>query len=287
MRVKIVTFLTIVVLLACVVMCQWQFQGEEREDPLGRELLYLPTPEALRLLSLGNQGLMADILFLWSIQYSTQFQPTEKILYLETMFELITNLDPLYFDAYRIGAMFMINEISVDKDKRKSKAKALYDKGIAADPTNWRLASLAAWDFKITFGDDELAAKYMGIAASQPTAPPLIKRVHARWCDKGKLWTLADSFRYWQKLVAEADNENDLFAARSNLYDVVVQIDRQRIEPLLQRYKKHTGSCASSWHELVAAGLIAAPPVDYFGDEYGLDAEKCALYPFKRVTKHR
>ena len=89
----------VVALLAVAVTSELRMSRIPREDPLGRQLLYLPSPEMLKLLSLGNPGLAADVLYLWSIQYYSKFRPHERFLYLETVYNLITDLDPLGRDV--------------------------------------------------------------------------------------------------------------------------------------------------------------------------------------------
>ena len=65
-------------LLAIAVAAEVGLGKVPEQDPLGRELLYLPSPEMLRMMSLGNPGLAADVLYLWSIQYYSLFQPNER-----------------------------------------------------------------------------------------------------------------------------------------------------------------------------------------------------------------
>ena len=99
MKRRFVSLSIVVLLLAGAVLCAVKLEGIPREDPLGRNLLYLPSPEMLKILSLGNPELVADILYIWSIQYYSGFRPQERFLYLETVYDLITELDPLFFDA--------------------------------------------------------------------------------------------------------------------------------------------------------------------------------------------
>jgi len=49
----------IAVLLGVVVLSEVRLGKITREDPLGRELLYLPSPEMLKIMSLGNPGLVS------------------------------------------------------------------------------------------------------------------------------------------------------------------------------------------------------------------------------------
>ena len=67
----------IAILIGVVVIAEVRLGKITREDPLGRELLYLPSPEMLKIMSLGNPGLVADVLYLWSIQYYSFYQPRE------------------------------------------------------------------------------------------------------------------------------------------------------------------------------------------------------------------
>jgi hypothetical protein len=52
-------------LLATAVTTEMRLRQLPRQDPLGRELLYLPSYEVLKVVSLGNPGLMADLVYLW------------------------------------------------------------------------------------------------------------------------------------------------------------------------------------------------------------------------------
>ena len=112
------TLLVIALLLAGTIVAERALQRVERPDPLGRKLLYLPSSEMLQLVSLGNRGLVADLFYLWSIQYYSKYQLHERFLYLETIYNLITDLDPLYHDAYRIGAL-IIQLPTTDEDANK------------------------------------------------------------------------------------------------------------------------------------------------------------------------
>jgi len=93
---RFISLVIVVVLLGVAVGAEVELGRIPKEDPLGRELLYLPSPEMLKIMSLGNPGLVADILYLWSIQYYSMFRPNERFLYLGTVYNLITDLDPLY-----------------------------------------------------------------------------------------------------------------------------------------------------------------------------------------------
>jgi hypothetical protein len=252
------------------------------EDPLGRELLYLPSPEMLKLMSLGNPGLAADVLYLWSIQYYSLFKPHERFLYLETIYNLITDLDPLYVDAYRIGALIMQIQTGGDQEELEGAVRRLFEKGLRNLPESWELAEAAAWDFFMRFRDRETALHFAEIAARHPEAPARIKRMVGVWRDKESAWSLEDSIAYWRRAVEDAEDEWDRVMCMNQLYDAVAARDREMLEPLLAAFTAHYGFCPSSWEDVVRAGGLREVPRDAFGDPYGIGAESCGLVAYKK-----
>jgi len=282
-RRRLATLAAVLALGSIAVVCGQRLEAIPRTDVLGKQLLYLPSPEILRLASLGNRGLMADLLYVWSIQYYSQFKLTEKFLYLETVFELVTDLDPQYFDAYRVGAMIMSLQRYGDPAQHKAAIVRLYEKGLAAMPDSWELAEVAAWDAHLVLNDRELAVRWIGMAAERPGAPPDVKRVYGRWRDDIHGWTIEDSIAYWEEVVAEATRKPDINLATSHLYDSYVTLHRRRLDPLLASVRQRTGRCPGSWQEVVEQGLLAEAPLDYLGNPYGIDPDSCTLLARKRI----
>ena len=280
---RIISLVIIAALLGVAVGSEVELGRISREDPLGRELLYLPSPEMLKIMSLGNSGLVADILYLWSIQYYSMFRPHERFLYLETIYNLITDLDPLYFDAYRIGALIMQIQTSGDQVQLKETVRRLFDKGLENLPESWQLAEAAAWDLFMHFHDQEAALHYAEIAAVHPGAPARINRMVGVWRDKEHAWTIDDSIEYWRRAVNDAEDEYDRTMSVSHLYDAVTAKDRGVLEAVLAYYSERYGSCARSWEELIAAGLIGEVPLDLMGNPYGIDSSACTIVAFKKI----
>jgi hypothetical protein len=280
---KLLTGAVVAGLLATVLVCGHALQAIPRPNPLGKRLLYLPTPEMLRIASLGNEGLMADLLYVWAIQYYSQFDFREKFLYLETVFDLITDLDPRYFDAYRIGALIMSLQKYGDPAEHKAAIVRLYEKGLKNLPDSWELAEVAAWDAHLVLNDQKLAVRWIGMAAERPGALPSIKRVYGRWRDDIHGWTIDDSIQYWTEVLAEAKRKPDVNLALSHLYDSYVTRDRGILDPLLAAYRARTGRCPDSWQPLVDEGKLPTAPLDHLGNPYTIDPETCTLVAHKRI----
>lgn len=270
-------------LLAVAVASEHQLGKIPREDPLGKDLLFLPSPEMFKILSVGNQNLMADILYLWSIQYYSGFKPSERFLYLGTVYNLITDLDPRYFDAYRIGALIMQIQTGGNQKDLQAEVQRLFDKGLRNLPESWELAEAAAWDMYMRFKDRKAALHYAEIAAQRPDAPPRIKRMVGVWHDAESSWTVDDSIAYWRRALDEATDPTDRKVCMSKLYDAVVAKDREELEPLLSSFRDRYGRCAGSWSEMMRSGLVSQEPLDLFGNPYGIDSDRCALVALKRI----
>lgn len=273
----------VALLLAGSIATEHRLRSLPRADPLGKELLYLPTPDVLRLLSLGNDGLMADALYVWAIQYYSQFGPREKFLYLERVFDLITDLDPRYFDAYRMGALIMLVEAPGDREEKQRAVTRLFDKGIAAMPDEWQLAETAAWDCYLGFRDTSLAVRYAEIAVRHPGANHRIRRALGVWKDREDRWDVEDSIAYWREALAEATTPGEEFLTRSHLYDVIVARDREILDPLLKGHRERFGECPGRWEDLILTGRLFEVPRDYAGNPYEIDRAACTLVANKKI----
>lgn len=283
MKRKFIALVVVAMLLGVAVGAEIQLGKIPSQDPLGKDLLFLPSPEMVKILSLGNSGLAADIFYLWSIQYYSLFRPSERFLYLSPVYNLITDLDPLYFDAYRIGALIMQIQTGGDQVELERAVRQLFDKGIRNLPESWELAEAAAWDMHMRFQNREAALHYAEIAVERTGAPARIKRMVGVWRDGGNRWTVDDSIIYWRQAVEDAVDAYDRKMCMSKLYDAVVLKDREVLDPRLGAYAAGTGSCADSWDELIRVGLLERVPLDLSGNPYGIDSEGCLLVPLKKI----
>jgi len=282
-RRAVISVVIIAVLLACAAGVEYAQGRIPREDPLGLRLLYLPTAEYLEMLSLGNKGFLADYLYIWAIQYYAQFKANDRFLYLDKMFNLITDIDPLYRDPYRIGAVIMLMEAERDPQSRKKSVFKLLEKGMAAIPDDYALAEEAAWKARIFFKDDNLAAHYAAIATARPNAPHWTKRFYGHL--KSGSWTNAQSIAYWEGVLAEAETDYQRMVSLNHLYDLKVKRDREILNPLLKQFADRFGRCPESWEQLTAAGVLQSAPLDPAGNEYGIDSENCEIVAQKEIRK--
>jgi hypothetical protein len=263
--------LSVVLLLAAGAGLELGMSAIPREDPLGRHLLYMPTAEYLKILSMGNEGLMADYLYLWAIQYYSQFKPNEQYFYLDKIFNQITDLDPHFKDAYLIGAVMMLIERERDPEARKESVLALLEKGIKANPEDSSLAEEAAWKCYIFFKDREKAEAFIRVALSRPNVSHRARRFLGRLLEER--WTLKESIDYWQQVLDEAGSDFQKSVSRNSLYDLLVARDRQVFEPYLKAFKIIRGRPAVGWRELIEMFRLPEALKDPVGVEYKIDRD--------------
>jgi hypothetical protein len=103
------------------------------------------------------------------------------------------------------------------------------------------------------------------------------------WREKEHAWTIDDSIEYWRRAVNDAEDEYDRTMSVSHLYDAVTGKDRGALEVVLAYYSERHGSCAQSWEELIAAGVIGEVPLDLMGNPYGIDSSACTIVAFKKI----
>ena len=267
--------LVVAVLLTGAVAAERALQRVERPDPLGRTLLYLPSAEMLRLTSLGNAGLVADVLYLWSIQYYAQYGINDRFLYLETVYDLITDLDPLYHDAYRVGAL-IIQLPNTDEEVHKKAVVHLFDKALRNMPQNHEIAEAAAWDMYIRYRDMANALRYLKVAAAIPGSPHRLKRFLAAWSEDEEEWSFSNAISYWIEVRETAKTDYDRAVCEKQIYRLVASRDEELLNPLLGDWVARQGRCPESWEPLVEAGWLDRAPVDYFGQSYRILPESCS-----------
>lgn len=271
-----VVLLAVVVLLAATVGAERALQKVEREDPLGREVLFLPSATMLRFASLGNAGLVADAVYLWSIQYYSQYHPRERYLYLEPVFDLVTDLDPLYHDAYRVGALIM-QLPTTDEQAHKGAVIRLFEKALRNMPLNYEIAEAAGWDLFIRYGDRVEGIRFLNAAVVMPDAPHRIRRFLTRWSEDEEGWSFAAALSYWLEVRDQAETEYDRRVCDKQIYRLIALRDKELLNPVLSQWKLRSGRCPESWQEVVDSGFLRSTPMDHFGRPYRILEDSCTV----------
>lgn len=228
-------------------------------------LLYLPNGKHLKVMSLGHESLLADAVYLWAIQYYSNYERAERYRYVDHVFrEVITELDPQYVDAYWLGAMILILEA-----REVEAGLLLLDKGIENNPGEWILPYLAAWESH-NAGLPERAERYFEQAARVPGAPTVVRRMRAGM--RGKAGDVSGAMQLWLEIIDDPKSDTRSVAiARRQVRELAGKRDIALLNEAIERFRIENGRSPVNLEELRSRAYIDAVPRDPSGQPYRYD----------------
>jgi tetratricopeptide (TPR) repeat protein len=259
--------LIFVLLMLGVGVLQYKYDSHRGYFSEQNVFVTLPSGKTLKILSFGFQNLVADMLFIWSIQFYSTYYLTNMYQYIEHVFNTITDLNPRYKEPYIVGSWIMALEVGDIK-----MAMRLLRKGSANMPEEF------IFDYELGFyayknlKDYELAEKFFSRAASRPGAPSHIIRKQAH------MVYMKDDLRYayqlWMDIYNRAKDQLEVNVAKAHLGQIKFEMDKkfldQRIALFKQKYKRFPYELT----ELKKAGLVKEIPRDFYGSKYIYYPEK-------------
>ena len=237
-------------------------------DAAGRgtkDLLYMPNGKYLKAISLGHAPLIADFVYLWAIQYYSDYTQADRYRYVEHVFgDVIAELDPGYIDPYWLGALILTTE-----GKDEEAGLRLLDRGFEKNPSAWILPFFAGWECE-RFGQFDRAAAYFDRAAMAPGAPLDLFRLKAGMT--ARTGNLREAISRWQDVLGDPRNNDEARAiAARQIRTLTVRADVQDLDAAIATYRARNGRPPHSLGELVRSGIVTALPADPDGNAYAYD----------------
>ncbi|HXE74147.1 MAG TPA: tetratricopeptide repeat protein [Candidatus Xenobia bacterium] len=266
-----------------------QQQVDASLGPLQQEVdeLYLPSPEWVKRLSLGYDGLLACVYWTRAVQHYGRHRleaweggrPSYALLY--SLLDITTTLDPELLLAYRFGAIFL-TEPPPGGPGRPDLAVKLLEKGIAANPDYWRFW----YDLGFVYyraGDYQKSSEAFHTGAERPGALPWMRVMAAKVLAEGG--DREKSRALWWEVYHSTDDKAIQTSALNHLAGLKVDEDVEQLQKLLKRYEEQTGQPARTWQELIQAGLLRGVPLDPEGYPYRLMPDgSIRLRPKSRIV---
>ena len=234
-----------------------------------QEVLYISSPKALKRLSLGYDGLMADIYWTRAVQYFGGHHSTgnENYNLLAPLLNITTYLDPHLLVAYEFGANFLAppppNGAGLPHE-----AIQLVERGIRANPDKWKLYYNLGFIYYLELRDYKKAAEAFEQGSHLPDAHPAVRILAANMAQHAG--NIEMSRMLWATTLETTPNKqiklNALAHLRALQTEAEITILGQRIDIFHQR----TGRFPVSFAELKSAGLLAGIPVDPNGRPFKL-----------------
>ena len=230
-----------------------RLQEMEKTRGAAHHLLYLPNGKYLRLVSLGNAPLLADLIYLWSIQYYGNFQIADRYTYVDHVYtNVITDLDPRYFDPYWIGSLIL----SVESHDLEH-ALGLLDKGFAKNPDQWIFPYLAGWECASAKQYDR-AIVYFRKVAAVPSAPPDIGRLVAGMYQREG--NTATALAEWTRIGQQTKDPAIRKVAENRIRALTTDQSLAELRAAIDRYRTQYGRPPARLGDLVREKILARLP---------------------------
>ncbi|NOR14916.1 MAG: hypothetical protein GQ544_04365 [Candidatus Aminicenantes bacterium] len=237
-----------------------------RAEVPGASILYVPSGKFLQYASFGNSSLMADLIYLWSIQYFSNTQVLDRADHLEHVYSIISELDPKYLDPYQIGALIAISEA-----KDLGKALRILELGWEKNPDQWILPLEAGHYAEFLLKDYDLARKYYLIAMKIEGVPDFVERKVA--ASTYELGDYKAALQHWLEIYEGTDDQRIKSIANNHIYRTKAALDIETLGKALQIYKERFRTLPRDLKQLVTAGILPALPQDLDGEEYAYDPQ--------------
>jgi len=255
----------VLVAVSCAAAARERLVGLDAASRGSKELLYLPNGKYLKAMSLGHAPLVADLMYLWAIQYYSDYDRADRYRYVEHVFgDVVAELDPRYLDPYWLGALIMTSEANdLDSGLR------LLDEGFRKNPDQWILPYLAGWECDHA-GRYDRAAGYFDRAAKAPGAPASLLRLEAGMTARSG--DLRGAISRWRQVLDDARNDEEARAiARRQLRALTVRADLADLGAALDAFARREGRRPRNLDDLVRDGFLQRLPLDPDGHPYAFD----------------
>jgi tetratricopeptide (TPR) repeat protein len=237
------------------------------------DVLFVSSPKAVKRMSLGYDGLLADIYWTRAVQYfgSHHVVAAKNYNLLSPLLEITTALDPKLIVAYQFGANFLAPK-PPDGAGQPDKAVALVEYGIRNNPDNWKLYyELGFIYYYMKPTEYAKAAEAFERGTKVPNAHPFLRLLAAQMAQHaGEIET---SRMLWQGAYATTQDELIRQNAVEHLKALQVDEDVTHLEEVVANYRQQTGKLPTSMSDLERAGLLRETPRDPTGRPYKLMAD--------------
>jgi tetratricopeptide (TPR) repeat protein len=233
------------------------------------DVLYISSPQLIKRLSLGYDGLMADIYWTRAVQYFGARHAARASQYrqLAPLLTITTALDPHLTVAYEFGANFLSPQPPGGAGTPDQAVK-LVEFGIQNNPDNWRLYYDLGFIYYMDMKDYPRAAEAFERGSKVPNAHPFLKILAAQMAQHAGDTQMARAL--WTTTLQTAQEKQIKINAIAHLRALQVADDVRALEELVTRYLQASGKNPTSLSDLVSAHLLRGIPVDPTGRPYKL-----------------
>jgi len=266
------TVIASTVLVCSVASAALLIRGIDRARPAApiQQMLYISSPKLLKRLSLGYEGLLANVYWTRTVQYfgSTHSLGGGNYKLLWPLLNLTTQLDPHLIPAYEFGETFLVAKPPQGAGDPE-KAAELVRFGIQNNPGDWHLY----YDLAFIYYDEKdyrNAAQAFLRGSQMPDAHPFLKIMAAQMAQHGG--DLETARMMWNATYETSHDKMIQANAVAHLRAIQVDDDVNALEQVVQKYRQRFGRFPQTFSEMVSAGVIRSIPLDPLRHPYRLES---------------
>ena len=265
-KVTIIATFTLIVSLALSVASAQAIERLRGEATL-QEVLYIPSANTLKHLSLGYRGLLANIYWTRVVQYfgGKHHRRSKQFQLLNPLLQITTTLDPKLIVAYEFGSIFLAQQPPEGAGDPQAAAE-LVRKGIEQNPDNWRLYYSLGFIYWQELHDAKAASEAFLKGSQIPGAQVWMKVMAAALAQHADEHETARML--WTNIYQNSDDKLIRANAVKRLAALRVDEEVTFLQGYIERYRQQFGRYPSSLSELQTAGWVRRIPVDPLGYPY-------------------
>lgn len=261
----------IVILVLVLISIPFQNKIDEAQGKFRsiEDSLYISS-SMLDKISIGYQEILADIYWLRALQYfggKNIDDQNPEVLY--HYFDIITDLDPKFINAYRYGGAFLAEPPPYGLGDLELGTK-LFDKGRENNPENFRLPLEEAFLYYLYPKDYAKAAELFEEAGSKPklsgmrkaTIEGMAAAAHAQGGDRDT------SRKIWEVIYETNPSEGRRNFALRNLIEIQTMDIEDNLTLALNEYRKRFNKFPEGVQEIADTGIIKVMPASPLEGEF-------------------
>ena len=235
------------------------------------EVLYVSSPKLLKQMSLGYDGLLADIYWTRAVQYFGRRHNADELGYrlLGPILKITSVLDPHLRITYEYGSIFLAQKAPNGAGDPHG-AVELVKYGIQQNPDAWHLYYTLGFIYGIELRDYQAAAKAFEEGARIPGAYFWMRVMAANFAMHGGENGTA---RYmWTAILQSTQDDMVRENAYKHLRALEAKQDVEQLQGMVDDFRARMARNPSSLAELVQSGQLLRVPHDPTGRPYKLTA---------------
>jgi hypothetical protein len=270
-QVTVVASLVLLFCLAASILSLRQIDQVRNKATL-EEVLFVTSPKMVKRMSLGYDGLLADIYWTRAVQYfgGHHAERARDFRLLAPLLEITTTLDPKLLVAYQFGANFLAPK-PPNGAGLPQKAIELVHNGINNNPNDWNLYYQLGFVYYMDLKDYARAAEAFAHGSELPGAHPFMKIIAAQMAQHAGDNQMARAL--WMTTYQSTQDKQIRGNAIAHLRALQVSDDIDALQELVGQYGRKTGVLPRSMTDLVGAGLLRSIPLDPTGRPYRIASD--------------